>query len=701
MAYLGSPPRDTITGLFTQDTFTGDGSTTTFDLSKVMPDGAGNEIQVFVDNVRQQFGSGKAFLTGFDGSSEFKRITFSTAPASGASIYVLNPGQNNELQLNTVSDNSVSTAKIQANAVTAAKLDINGATELAEAANDLDEYLIYDASAGTIKKIKSSNVTPNASLITGKTELSEVANNADLLLIYDASATALKKIQRSNLVLQAPSVSSVSPTNVNTGDGTGNHTFVITGTKFTGCTASIVNASGTEIAFDSSTVNSATQITGVIAKSSMPDSGEPYDIKVSSAESLTSTLENQININAQPVFSTAAGSLGTQADGVSGTYNIVATDPESAGNVSFELQSGTIPPGMTTSTVNENGVSKFRITGAATAVSNNTTFSFTIRAVDAASNTSSRAYSITVNGPTFKIFNSSGTLAVPTGITQMDALVVAGGGHGGYQHAGGGGAGGLIFQPNYPVTPGGTLTVTVGNGGQPSGGASPGFPGMQGQDSVLGAPGDPGKSPTGDVLTAKGGGIGQSGPQAVSYNDGPGTASAGGSGGGAGYAPGNSGAGGQQSTQPGDSGAYGFGNGGGNATGSGGCRAGGGGGGAGAGGQPAPGAGGGAGGVGKAYTIADGTSPVYYAGGGGGSNHASPSSAGSGGQGGGGNAGVGPIGSNGAPPSAATDAQDGQANKGGGGGSAHYAGNQQSYANAPAGINQGNGGKGVVIVRWS
>ena len=701
MAYLGSPPKETITGLFTQDTFTGDGSTTTFDLTKVMPDGAGNEIQVFVDNVRQQYGSGKSFLTGFDGSSEFKRITFSTAPASGASIYVLNPGQNNELQLNTVSDNSVSTAKIQANAVTAAKIDINGATELAEAANDLDEYLIYDASAGTIKKIKSSNVTPNASLITGKTELSEVANNSDLLLIYDASATALKKIQRSNLILQAPTVTAVSPTNVNTGDGTGNHTFVITGTKFTGCTASIVNASGTEIAFDSSTVNSATQITGVIAKSSMPNSGEPYDVRVTSAESLTSTLENQININAQPVFSTAAGSLGTQADGVSGTYNIVATDPESAGNVSFELQSGTIPPGMTTSTVNENGVSKFRITGAATSVSNNTTFSFTIRAVDAASNTSSRAYSITVNGPVFKIFNSSGTLAIPTGITQVDALVVAGGGHGGYQHSGGGGAGGLIFQPNYPVTPGGTLTVTVGNGGQPSGGASPGFPGMQGQDSVLGAPGDPGKSPSGDVLTAKGGGIGQSGPQAASYNDGPDTSSAGGSGGGAGYAPTTSGAGGQQSTQPGDSGAYGFGTGGGNATGSGGQRGGGGGGGAGGGGQPSPSASGGNGGVGKAYTIADGTSPVYYAGGGGGSNHASPSTGGQGGQGGGGNAGYGPKGTNGAPPTNAIDAQDGQANKGGGGGSIHYAGNQQSYANAPAGINQGNGGKGVVIVRWS
>ena len=40
------------------------------------PEGGGNEIQVFVDNVRQQEGSSNVYTLGFDGSSEFKRITF-------------------------------------------------------------------------------------------------------------------------------------------------------------------------------------------------------------------------------------------------------------------------------------------------------------------------------------------------------------------------------------------------------------------------------------------------------------------------------------------------------------------------------------------------------------------------------------------------------------------------------------------------
>ena len=68
MAYIGSAPFNKGTGLFAQDTFTGDGSTTTFDLTNVAPDGGGNELQVFVDNVRQQFGSSNAYTLGFDGS---------------------------------------------------------------------------------------------------------------------------------------------------------------------------------------------------------------------------------------------------------------------------------------------------------------------------------------------------------------------------------------------------------------------------------------------------------------------------------------------------------------------------------------------------------------------------------------------------------------------------------------------------------
>ena len=63
-------------------------------------------------------------------------------------------------------------------------------------------------------------------------------------------------------------------------------------------------------------------------------------------------------------------------------------------------------------------------------------------------------------------FTSTGTTSwtVPEGITSIEVLVVAGGGAGGTSNASGGGAGGLIYRPNYAVTPGQVLTVTVGAG---------------------------------------------------------------------------------------------------------------------------------------------------------------------------------------------------------------------------------------------
>ena len=76
-------------GLFRpNDTFTGDGSTTTFDLTNATPDGGDNDIQVFVDNVRQQVGV-HLNLIGFDGSSEFSNYIY-ICSTSGQTIFVLN-----------------------------------------------------------------------------------------------------------------------------------------------------------------------------------------------------------------------------------------------------------------------------------------------------------------------------------------------------------------------------------------------------------------------------------------------------------------------------------------------------------------------------------------------------------------------------------------------------------------------------------
>jgi len=503
----------------------------------------------------------------------------------------------------------------------------------------------------------------NKTAITGQTELSETANDADFALIFDTSSSSLKKVLRSNLKQSAPAFTSVSPTNVDTGVGS-TTSLTITGTGFTaGSNARLVDNSGKIVEFTTVTRNSATQLTCVVTHSALDTTQSPYDIQLVNGEGIATLSANQLDVNAAPIFITSAGSLGTGTEGTAFSADIIAQDPDSTSVVSYELQSGALPGGLTLSSSSGD---RGRISGTLPSVDANTTFNFVIRATDSASNTTSRAFSITVNNVLFQTFTSSGTFTVPTGVSSVDLLVVAGGGGGGNDGGGGGAGGGLVFIPGYTVTPGGTVAVTVGCGGAGSQGSGPQIEkrGSTGQDSAFG------------TITAKGGGGGGGGD---CYQAGLPGGSGGGGGGNIGGGDCASGGSAVQPTQSGQSGAYGFGNVGGD-----GHRPGnliqlsGGGGGAAAAGQH--GNCGSGGGNGKAYTIADGTTSVFYAGGGAGSRgNPIPSwQPASGGQGGGGN--------NGAP----SGAQAGQANKGGGGG-------------GPSSVGQGlaPGGKGIVIVRWT
>ena len=74
MAYIGKSPSTKFSAAAKVDTFTGDGSTTTFDLANIIPAGGENSLQVFVNNVRQKPGASNAFTVGNDGSGDLKRI---------------------------------------------------------------------------------------------------------------------------------------------------------------------------------------------------------------------------------------------------------------------------------------------------------------------------------------------------------------------------------------------------------------------------------------------------------------------------------------------------------------------------------------------------------------------------------------------------------------------------------------------------
>jgi hypothetical protein len=192
-------------------------------------------------------------------------------------------------------------------------------------------------------------------------------------------------------------------------------------------------------------------------------------------------------------------------------------------------------------------------------------------------------------------FKDVGTFnwTVPAGVTSLRVLCVGGGGGGGYQVGGGGGAGGVVFNSNYTVTPGTTLTITVGNGG--AGATNSAVSGFNGQNSVV--------SGGATTITAIGGGGGGS-------HNSNNNAQVGGSGGGGGGPAADVSAAGASGTpdqgRPGGSGLRSN-------------WSGGGGGGAGAAGENSiahSGGYGGAGGHGLMYTISG--TPAFYGGGGGG-----------------------------------------------------------------------------------
>ena len=219
---------------------------------------------------------------------------------------------------------------------------------------------IVEDSAVTQPKIASGavdNTVLNKTAITGLTELSEQAASDDVLLIYDASADALKKVTRARTTtLASPVYSSVTPTTTSTTTGT--VSFTITGTGFTaGANARLIGNGGQRRNFNTVTRNSATQLTAVFDATLFSASETPYDIQVINGEGLSVIGANQIEFNQVPVFVTGSGSLGSVGN-LSRTgvrFVINANDPDSAGNVTYELQSGSLPAGLSLSSEGSEG----------------------------------------------------------------------------------------------------------------------------------------------------------------------------------------------------------------------------------------------------------------------------------------------------------------------------------------------------------
>ena len=140
MAYIGKKPSDITRAIATFDSFTGDGSTTTFTLTQGAA--SANDLTVVVNNVRQEPGASKSYTLTAPTS-----LIFNTAPANADEIYVINPTQ---------VESVVRAGDISSGA-------ISGQTELAEQAADGDFLLLFDTSGSVVRKIQVSNVSPSKS----------------------------------------------------------------------------------------------------------------------------------------------------------------------------------------------------------------------------------------------------------------------------------------------------------------------------------------------------------------------------------------------------------------------------------------------------------------------------------------------------------------------------------------------------------
>jgi Putative Ig domain len=270
-----------------------------------------------------------------------------------------------------------------------------------------------------------------------------------------------------NIVAETPGVTSYTGTISETSGGT----ITIVGTNFaSGAVATLIGTDGTEYIATTTTVNNLTNITAVFG--AISGSKEPYDIRVTNPSNLYGVYYDILTVNDVPIWTTAAGSLGTVYAGIPASFTLSSTDEEN-NTLTYTLTSGSLPTGFSLNS--STGV----ISGTATGLNSSaTTYSFIITVSDGINTAVSRSFSIiyaavpTITGGTltsdstyyYRTFTGNSSLIVSNANINLDILSIGGGGGGGRPYAGGGGSGGATLYTSKLVNSG-TSLITVGGGG--------------------------------------------------------------------------------------------------------------------------------------------------------------------------------------------------------------------------------------------
>jgi len=247
------------------------------------------------------------------------------------------------------------------------------------AGSNLDVSFENISDTGTEGTKVASGTTAQRGSTTGQLRFNTTTGLAEYY-----TGTAFKSIDA------PPTISLLNDTEVDSQAG-GNQTLVITGSGFnSGATVTFIGNGGTDFNASTVTVNSDTQITAVAPKASFLNAQEPYGVKVENTSGLSATLASQINVDNAPNWQTASGNIGSVQELNTANFSVSATDPEGE----------TVAYSETTSVLSGAGFSlnssTGAITGTASAVSGDTTNTFTLRAT-ANSKTADRSFNIITN----------------------------------------------------------------------------------------------------------------------------------------------------------------------------------------------------------------------------------------------------------------------------------------------------------------
>jgi len=220
----------------------------------------------------------------------------------------------------------------------------------------------FDASSGTI-------TLPNGSVVNAKLANSSITINGSAVSLGGSVTIGETK----------PTIGSINPSVIENTQTA----VTITGTNYVSVpTVEAINTSGAITRADTVSFTSSTTI---VANFTLPVDGT-YFIRVENNDgNAVRSSSALLTVSDAPAWTTAAGSLGTNASGSSVSYTVAATNA-----TTFAVQSGSLPGGTSLNT--SSGV----ISGTESGATSETTYSFTIRATDAQGQTADRAFSITI-----------------------------------------------------------------------------------------------------------------------------------------------------------------------------------------------------------------------------------------------------------------------------------------------------------------